>query len=130
MEAEHTSHSLDIEEIGGDGQAVVRYEARVIKIPFNLKESKDKVFFEMFKKLKREIDDLKKREQLLASYLPREISDEEARKDMISYLKNKKLKGNQKTDILDITSNLSLPADQVERVLEILDKEGVVKING
>lgn len=130
MEAEHTAHSLDFEEMGGDGRIVVRFEARSIRIPFNLKESKDKMFFEMFMKLKQEIEDLKKRERLLESYLPREISDEEAQSDVIRFLKTKKLKGNQKTDILDITANLSLPADQVERILEILDKEGVVKING
>ena len=67
---------------------------------------------------------------MLESYLPREISDGEAQSDVIRFLKTKKLNGNQKTDILDITANLSLPADQVERILEILDKEEVVKING
>ncbi len=128
MNAEQVSRNLEFEELNS-GTAVVRYEQTAIQIPFNLQERKDRIFFDILKNLKKEVDDLKKREKYFEAYIPKEISDEEARLELISYLKKNKKEGRGRVTVLDITSYLNIPAEQVERILEKLEKEGAVKYN-
>ena len=55
------------------------------------------------------------------------VSDKEAKFNIKCHLKELKKKGGKKVGIIDLLSQFSYPAQQIERVMEKLEKEGVVK---
>jgi len=56
----------------------------------------------------------------------RTISDNEAEKEIILFLKLYKRKGVSKINILDIVTELRLPAEQIERIMEDLERRELV----
>ena len=126
-ELDFSNQTLFSATVSEPGKVKVRYEQSFIEISFDVREQKDRFFLDTLTKLQREVEDLKRREQLLETYLPLEISDLDAKKMIVSYLRNLKEKGKTNVEILDITTDLKIPADQTERVFETLNKEGILK---
>lgn len=55
------------------------------------------------------------------------VGDREAKASIKHYLEELKRKGGKKVGIIDLLSQFSYPAQQIERVMEKLEKEGRVK---
>lgn len=55
------------------------------------------------------------------------VSDKEAKVSIKRYLKELKKKGEKKVGIIELLSQFSYPAQQIERVMEKLEKERMVK---
>ena len=122
--------NIETEEQTKESYATIEYETKSIKIPFDLSGIKERFLFLTIKKLGNELSQLKERIKFLELYIPKEISDWQARLELVAYLKSKKNGGSKIVDILELSAELNIPADQVERVIEKLEEEGAVKING
>ncbi len=55
------------------------------------------------------------------------VSDKKAKASIKYYLKELKKKGGKKVGIIELLSQFSYPAQQIERIMGKLEKEGVVK---
>lgn len=53
--------------------------------------------------------------------LQRTITDYQARKEILIYLKQKKKQGKTKISIIDLVADLQLPAQQIEKIMENLE---------
>ncbi|MBI2141123.1 hypothetical protein HYU16_01735 [Candidatus Woesearchaeota archaeon] len=55
------------------------------------------------------------------------VSDNVAKTSIKRYLKELKKSGGKKVGIIDMLSKFSYPSQQIERVMERLEKDGIVK---
>jgi hypothetical protein len=83
----------------------------------------------MFCELNSRVDslekDLKNQKIISEAYIERDISDDEAKKDIINYIKEIKSKGNTKISMIDLVTNINLPSEQIERIMEDLEGSDV-----
>lgn len=55
------------------------------------------------------------------------VNDNIARHNIQAYLKEAKQQGQKEIGIIELLSKFNYPSEQIERVMESLEKEGVVK---
>lgn len=115
--------TLQIVAIPQIGKEIV-WEKNIIRIPFNTQDERDKKIYEILRGLQNEIERLKKERQEIELV---SLTKEQAKERITSFLKSKKLEGHGKIEVFEISSNLKIPAQQVEDVLEELLKEEIVK---
>jgi len=79
--------------------------------------------------LRMKFDSLEERVNLLErrDEQPGSISYEFAEKQVIQLLKAFKTMGKEKINILEIAHQLNLPVNQIDEILEKLEKEGIIK---
>jgi len=87
----------------------------------------DKHTLEMFR-IQRQIDDLQIRVKKLETQRERfkDIPYEIAEKQVIQMLKDIKKSGREKTNILELSKQLNLSIEQIDDIIEKLEKEGLV----
>ncbi|MBI2124709.1 hypothetical protein HYT92_02855 [Candidatus Pacearchaeota archaeon] len=101
------------------------WEKNIIRIPFNSEDERDRRIFSLIQNLQEEIERLKS-EKSNFDFLS--LTNEQAKTKIIKYLKIKKMQGNGKVDIFEISSSLKVPAQQVEDIIEKdLIKQGLLK---
>jgi len=104
----------------------------MISIPLNVGDFREAVIYKSLREIKREIKTLQTQVESLRDttikYKFRDISGEEARKEITSYLELKP-KDDKSLTIFSISQELEISADIVEDVLESLQVEGKLKLN-
>ena len=61
--------------------------------------------------------------------MTRTMSDEDAKVEIESYLKDIKKRGIQQISLLDLIADLNLPGEQIERIMDGLKERGVKSID-
>jgi len=75
-------------------------------------------------------NELRNQKLLAESHFERQLSDQEIKIEIINYLKKNKSAGVNKINMIKLVADLNLSAEQIERVMDNLEKEGLVKENG
>ena len=116
-----------------EGLMKVRWEDMYIDIPFDFGNTHEIIFYKVIRGMQSQIDTLSKELESLKEgqkdyirFKFQTVSDKEAEFKIASYLKEIKSKTPQIT-LFQISQNLKLPADQVEKVIEKLSEEGRIK---
>ena len=113
-----SSLPLILDEVESNYPAyVVPLDARVKTLEGKLKE---------FGGLKEELEKIMKQIQNI-NRQPSKIDDSLAEKQTIQLLKEYKIKGKTKINVLKIASELNLPIEQIDDILERLEDEGLVR---
>ena len=113
---------------------VLPWEDTEIVIPLNFTDANQAIIYKVIREMKKEIGELKNKLQCLEAgqeahiiYQFRKIDDDKAKDVIVSYLKGIKQDTAQITTF-EISQKLKLPADQVERIIDILIKEDKVSL--
>lgn len=111
----------------------VPWEDTKIGIPLNLNEPREGVIYKVVREMQREIEILQKQVLSLEEeqnhyiiYKFDKISNDEAEKRILKYLREIKKKQKDIT-LFEISQTLKLPADQAETIIEKLEKDGKIK---
>lgn len=99
------------------------FERNIIRIPFNTDNERDRKLYEILINLQNKVETLEK-EGSQFEFLS--LTEKQATEKIVKYLKEKKIQGHGRIEIFDISCNLKIPSEQVENILEKLEKEGVV----
>lgn len=118
-----TERAISISE-GEQDSATLFYEQKEIKVPLNFKNEKEKILFGTIKDLKKRVENLEKElenTKLIDNlHIEKQLPDNSAKKEIISYLKHMKSEGNTKISIIDLVSELKLPVEQIERIMDTI----------
>ena len=116
-----------------EGKLRIKWEDRFIEIPFNFENMTEVVIYKTMRgmqsqlnNLESELRDIKTNQTQHIRYKFDKVNDKEAEKRIIPYLKEIK-KQRPKITIFEISQHLRLPADQVETIMENLEKSKKVK---
>jgi hypothetical protein len=66
-----------------------------------------------------------KLENLSKSYYERKISDEEAKIEIINFIKQLKSSGKTKMNFVDLICELKLPSEQIEKIMDELEGKSI-----
>lgn len=126
-----TQQTFEMQGMGNT--AIISFEKQKIEIPLNFNEARDRAIYTFMHDLQERVSSLEnelKNQKLLAeSYFERQLSDEQAKIEIINYLKKSKYLGVNKINIIKLVTDLNLPAEQIERVMDNLQKDDIVKEN-
>jgi len=116
-----------------DGKIRVRFESTLIDVPLNFEDMSNVVLYNTVKTMEKEMSQMKEEIEVLREgqgdfikYRFKEISNDEAKEFVRDYIKETKEK-EERITVFQISQDLSLPADQVEKILEEFESEGRVK---
>lgn len=111
---------IAIPELGKE----IIWEKNIIRIPFNTENERDKGIYNLIQNLQNKLDKLEKEKNEICLL---SVTNIEAEKRIINYLKGLRKEGHGKFDIPQICIELKLPAQQIELILEKLEKKGLIK---
>ena len=100
------------------------YPAYVVPLDIRVKTLEGKL--NEFEGLKKELENIMNQIQKIDRH-PVKIDDSLAEKKTIQLLKEYKIKGKSKINVLKIASELNLPIEQIDTILERLEDEGLVR---
>ena len=116
-----------------EGLMKVKWEDMYIEVPFNFDNKNEIIFYKVIRDMQSKIDTLSRELEYIREgqkdYIRFKfeiLSDKDVELRVVSYLKEMKSK-TPKITLFQISQNLKLPADQVERIIEKLGEEGKVK---
>lgn len=116
---------IDINKINNrdalQGNQTVRYGNLEISIPFQ--------FVQKYITLQAKVDQLESELNLIKRSIVRELSDEQAKEEIVKFIKSQKASGNNRISIIDITETLSLPIEQIDKIMKTLEKRGLKEID-
>lgn len=111
-----------------DDRICVSFEQHKIEIP-NFEGQTEKLLYTVVCELQGRVSLLEqelKKEKLLSSFnYERQVPDVAAKKDIVTFLSDAKKNGLTKISILDLTCELNLPAEQVERIMDGLEGQRI-----
>ena len=126
-----TQETFEIQKTGNT--AIISFEKQKIEVPLNFEEARDRAIYSFIHDLQNRVssleNELKNQKLLSESHFEKQLSDEEAKIEIISYLKKNKNFGVNKINMIKLVTDLNLSAQQIERVMDSLEKERLVKEN-
>lgn len=115
------------------GNLKVRWEDTYINIPFNFEDSREIVLYRLFREMSDKIENMQKEINILKlgskdyiRYNFDKVSHTKAKNKILTFLKEIKKKTEHIT-LFEISQHLKLPADQVEVIIDELEKDGRIK---
>ena len=99
------------------------FEKERIILPFGERILYERILYNCVTQLQKEVSDLK---QQLEQITFRRVSNDVAKKEIVLLLKLNKMAGSSKVSIIDIVERLHLPAEQIEAVLDDLEKAELI----
>lgn len=127
-----TQETFEIQKTGNT--AIISFEKQKIEVPLNFEEARDRAIYSFIHDLQNRVssleNELKNQKLLSESHFERQLSDQEAKIEIINYLKKNKNLGVNKINIIKLVADLNLSAEQIERVMDNLEKDGLVKEHG
>ena len=117
-----------------DGKVRLKWEDTEIEVPLNFENMNEVVLYKVVRNmenklitLQTELEELRNEQSQYIRYKFQRLSNIKAEEEIVRYLKSKK-KETTRLTIFEISQEIKLPANQVERIIEKLEKEGKVSL--
>lgn len=100
------------------------FEKNIVRIPFNTENERDKKIYDLIKTLQTKVDNLEKEKSQVSFF---NLTHNQVKQKVVALLKEKKINGDGKIEVFELSYILRISANQIEAVLDELEKEGVIK---